>query len=164
MFDRVEICPHCGETDGIQLFSSSCPLDGFGGSLMHSCFRCRSVIAWGLLDWELSHRLLRRLMIRSRTIHGCSFPSLWRPLFDYDSMGLSQKATVRFQVSDAWVGFLPAPNSWFPDNKWKLDARLELEVVKSFLLATAVYPSYRALTVRDYLGFCFEHNHDFCFG
>lgn len=162
MFDRVKICPRCGNSDAWSMGSIPGPLDGFGCYLQIECLNCDHTLLRVTLDWILAHRLLRRLMIRGRTDHGLIRPDLWRPVPVDGYPGIHQAAALRKQVSEAWRNLCPRSHT-HEDSAWKIAGLREFASLPGFVLETSG-DTTRAITVRDYLSYQYSKGHDFCFG
>lgn len=161
MFDRVEICPQCGETGEDQIVPCYSPLDGHGtmsGILCHSCGLFRLAV----LDWGLSHRFLRRNLRFIRSRHIVPKSHLWTPVEDYHALGSNQKWAVRMQVTDSWPRIFPSLLRWWNSDEFAEPS--DFQVFRHLMRKTSGNLLCPAYTVRDFLALANELEYDDCFG
>jgi hypothetical protein len=161
MFDRVEICPQCGETGEDQIVPLYSALDGFGahaGILCHSCGLFRPAC----FDWELSHRFLRRNLKFIRSRHSVPKAEHWRPVSDYATLGSDQQWALRMQITDAWPRIFPSLQRWWNSDEFAEPS--DFQVFRYLTRETSGNLQVPAYTVKDFLSLAHKLGYDECFG
>ena len=161
MFDRVEICPQCGETGVDQIVPHYSPLNGHGcnaGILCHTCGLLRVAV----FDWELSHRFLRRNLRFIRSRRKMYDAVYWKPISDVPTLGSNQQWSVKMMVTEAWPRIFPSLHEW-----WGKDYSAEpsdFQVFRYLMRETSGSLLSPAYTVRDFLSLANKLGYDDCFG
>jgi hypothetical protein len=161
MFDRVDICPQCGEVGEDQIVPCHSSLDGFGCVAGILCHRC-GFFRLATFDWGLSHRFLRRNLRFVRSRRTMSDARNWKPIDDYLTLGNTQQWALRLQVSDSWPRIFPSLSQW-----WKSDEFAEpsdFQVFRHLMQETSGNLLAPAYTVRDFLSLAHKLGYDDCFG
>ena len=164
MFDRVFICPRCGESgDDFELSSfRPDPSDDLGVFFHIKCGSCNEVVRRTRLSWEFCHRILRRTFQSVDTGSDTYHPCDWRPAPWEWFPGFDQKRSLTVQISDCLDAgpLYPFGSSGMGH---KSDALPEFISLMRYLLDTVVSRD-TTITTRDFLSWCMARRMIWCFG